>query len=735
MNPRKGIISATAAASLMGGAVQAAMPASSAYMTDVQNEYVQDKTSDSISSLNMVLCVFGSMGAGAMVNTGPYIALVDMNKCDAKRASGAAAGATNYATAVLDVTRATNGDPMIGRVWLSMTEEGSPVDVYVHLSATESPSTAHPYGLFRLDYLGKKGGVTGFNGFVDSQASSISQFETGPNSGNTAMALTASSTTSGSGTIGVEGGTSFNFAYDASYFRRSDGTHDQCFDRSRAHAARSVWQYGTYNATDGSRVDMAHPGFPVSATYAGAKYYGYANYWGINFQGLDLNSITDANPVANLAVTDQRMGNTTAYTLSKVGGKLTKWQQQSTTLDALDSIPVSIFADLTGRTDSNAVSGFQNWQLQWNSATHAFSVVGTQQCSQNGCMNTPISPAANVTASAFDNVPISGWAEAYGGNVNIPPTGVPHTAADGVYYYAQSSVVPGSTSLTLYCLSQCPTAASLAAFRAGDAQASPFGNGTGQQWYSAVAANTVSYSFDGGGLEDNSGGTAVPMVLAQPSQYPPGSMYAQNGINTGRLFEAALTAENCTGMVSAGTVCEPANPTTYYNWTTGPQQWQQSLWLNSGGTAVAFDPPKNIPYSVPNSSDYGSFAGKTILLQFNGFGNLYGIPGSCVDPVNNASIPCDRPNARYVPVFSLPDGATMTLPNPSTPLIVKALNAEVRLANLGPSASTACASMSLATVAPPTGGTHDPSSSTDAMYIGVKPTVTAAPKVIDGVVQ
>ncbi|MFM2288277.1 MAG: hypothetical protein RL684_1420, partial [Pseudomonadota bacterium] len=167
----------------------------------------------------------------------------------------------------------------------------------------------------------------------------------------------------------------------------------------------------------------------------------------------------------------------------------------------------------------------------------------------------------------------------------------------------------------------------------------------------------------------------------------------------------------------------------------GPQQWQQSLWLSSGGSTVAFDPPQNIPYTVPNGAAYGSFAGKAILLQFNGFGNLYGIPGSCVDPLTNADVTCDTPNARYVPLFSLPDGATMTLPNPSTPLVVKALNAEVRLASLGPSAASACASMSLATVAPPTGGTHDPSDSADAFYIGTKPAVTAAPKVIDGVVQ
>src|SRR5436305_15108626 len=103
---------AAAAISCLMGSAGAAPPSTSAYVTDPQNEYVQDATADSISSLNMVLCIFGSMGAGSMVNAGPYIALVDMNKCDAKQASAAAAGATNYATAVLDVTRASNTDPM-----------------------------------------------------------------------------------------------------------------------------------------------------------------------------------------------------------------------------------------------------------------------------------------------------------------------------------------------------------------------------------------------------------------------------------------------------------------------------------------------------------------------------------------------------------------------------------------------------------------------------------------------
>jgi hypothetical protein len=735
MYTTKCLYAATAVTCLLGTA-QAAPPSTSAYATDPQSEYVQDTTADSISSLNMVLCVFGSMSAGDMVNTGPYIALVDMNKCDTKKASAAAAGATNYATAVVDVTRATNNDPMLGKVWLSMTEQGSAVDVFIHLSATESPSSTQPYGLFRLDYLGKKNGMVGFNGFVDSQASSISQYEIGNNGNNgnniTAMALSASSTTAGAGTITAVGGPAFNFAYDATHFRRSDGTNDQCFDRSKANAEKSVWQYGTYNALDGSRVDMAHPGFPVVASYAGNSYYGFANYWGINFQGLDLNTIPDAQPISGLTVTDQRPSNTTSYTLSKVGGKLTKWTQQATTLDSLNNIPINFNGDLTGLTNNSQVTGFQ-WQIQWSSANQAFTVIGQQQCDSNGCHATPLSPAALVNASAFNDQPISGWADSYGGNINIPATGASHMPGDAVYYYLQSTVVPGSAALSLYCLSQCPTAASLTAFAAGT-QSSPFGNGTDQQWFTAPAANTMSYSFDAGGLEDGSGGTAHALVLEQASQYPQGSMYAQSGINTGRLFDAPLVSANCP-MVVAGTVCEPANPSSYYTWATGPQQWQQSLWLNNGTVVVALDAPQNISYTVPNDPAlYGSYAGVPILLQFNGFGNLYGIPGSCVDPVNNAPVQCNVPNARYVPLFAIPDGATMTLPSPSTPLIVKALNAEIRLKNLGANAA-ACSSMTLAGIAPPTGGTHDPSNSADSFYIGVKPTVTAAPKVIDGVVQ
>jgi hypothetical protein len=733
---------ALAGAVCAGATAQAQIPSTAPYYTDPQNVYVQDDTSQGIASLNMVLCVVGGMDPGDMVNAGPYIALVDIDGCNSKGGGNvsSAAGATNFATAVVNVTRASNSDPMIAKVWLSFTEQGATKNVYAYLSASQSPAAVPPYGVFRLDYIGMQGGVVGFNGYIDSRPGVINFLETGAASSNTALAMSAASTNSGSGSMQIGGGnsgnpvTNFNFAYNANYFHRNDGTNDECFDRSRANASISVWEYGTYNANDGTRVDQAHPGFPVLATYSGSSYYGYANYWGINFQGL---TIPDGQPVAGLTVADQRQGNSTTYQLSKVGGKLTKWTQQTATLAALDGIPFTTNMDLTGLISNPsvnpAVTGMNNWVMQWNTSSLSFTVLGTQNCSNNGCvdLNYPANQVVTVSAGAFNSIPINGWANSYGGSINIPPTASPHGVADAVYYYTQSTVIPGTVaSFALTCLSQCPTAAQLTAFAGG--AASPFGGGTANQWFNAPGGATVSYTFDAGGLEDSSSGSPVPVVLEQISSSSPFS----NGINSGRLFDNANapSSSNCPAGFTG--VCEPANPAVYYSWQTGPNQWNQSLWLTTGGAAaVPFDPPQNIAYTVPTGAAYGSYAGLPILLQFNGFGNLNGIPGYCVSPVDNSTVNCNTANARYVPLFSIPDGTLLSLPNasgPPTPLIVKALNEEIRL---GLATGGQCASMTLTPLTLPSGGFHDPSNPSDSEYLGTMPTVSGAPSVINGVVQ
>jgi len=141
----------------------AAPPAGSAYFTDAQTSHVQDATSESIGQVNMITCVFHSMHPDALVNQGAYVALIDKNKCDAAKESSAAnsgdssgaSQAPQYLTAVVNSTRASNTTPMLVSAWISIDQDGTPVTVFAHLSATAAPSTSDPYGTFRLDYCGK----------------------------------------------------------------------------------------------------------------------------------------------------------------------------------------------------------------------------------------------------------------------------------------------------------------------------------------------------------------------------------------------------------------------------------------------------------------------------------------------------------------------------------------------------------------------------------------------------
>lgn len=763
------------------GAVSAAIPSTAPYYTDPQNEYVQDRTSDGINNLNMVMCIVHGMAPAEMfdqyatldsttgVTSVTYRAMVDMNKCDnnsrastSNSASGSSgsSSAPNYINAAVEVSRTSNSDPMIAKVWMHFSDDfggGSPAaaTVYAHLSATQSPADVPPYGAFRLDYIGKLDADSSvmFNGFIDSGASGLSYLENGFGGSNTGLTLDASSTTAGSGLMrqGTGPGTSvdFAFAYDTAYFLRDkDGGTQYCFDRTKANANKSVWRYGTYDAATGERVDQSHPGFPVTATYGGQTFFGYAGYWGIDFQGLDLNALSDADIAANVVVNDQRPGNSATYTLHRVPGKLTKWTRNSATLADLNGIPFTFGespanlgvsgADLTtlsAYTSDQTQNGFANWQTQWNGTT--FDVVGVQTCGSNGCVTKTLSASVTIPSGTFANRPLMGWSDSYGGNLSIPATTSAHTDGDAIFYYVQSDVIPGSAGgpANLYCLNNCPTQTSMAAF---DGTNSPFGNGTDTQWF--MGSNTVTYAFGAGGLTES--GTA--MTDTTTSHF---SGQWNFGIQTGRLFLALDTSAadggTCPPDVSSGMFCEPGNPTTYYTWQTGPQQWTQAVWLTntSDSSVVSFDPPQNVSYPVPNdSTTYGSWANKTILLQFTGFGNLFGIPGHCVDPSDNSPVSCDTPNVRYVPEFAIPDGATMTLG--STPIIVKALDSELRLKQESPSVCTndglslsGAGSMTL----PALSSLHNPTDSTDSTYIGTEPSsgdmISSAPSVVDGVLQ
>src|SRR5262249_12784758 len=140
-------------------------------------------------------------------------------KCDSAKESSTAnssdssgaSQAPEYMTAIVNSTRASNSDPMLVSAWISINEDGTPVTVFAHLSATAAPTTTDPYGSFRLDYCGKPasgGGSTCLmNGYMQAGNGTLSYYEVDGGGGNgsevTALALSSVGTTSGGGSINV----------------------------------------------------------------------------------------------------------------------------------------------------------------------------------------------------------------------------------------------------------------------------------------------------------------------------------------------------------------------------------------------------------------------------------------------------------------------------------------------------------------------------------------------------
>ncbi|HKX44176.1 MAG TPA: hypothetical protein VJO99_23660 [Burkholderiaceae bacterium] len=42
------------------------------------------------------------------------------------------------------------------------------------------------------------------------------------------------------------------------------------------------------------------------------------------------------------------------------------------------------------------------------------------------------------------------------------------------------------------------------------------------------------------------------------------------------------------------------------------------------------------------------------MLQYGGFGELWGIPGTCVSRLTNEKVSCETLDSRYVPAFVIP---------------------------------------------------------------------------------
>jgi hypothetical protein len=232
-------------------------------------------------------------------------------------------------------------------------------------------------------------------------------------------------------------------------------------------------------------------------------------------------------------------------------------------------------------------------------------------------------------------------------------------------------------------------------------------------------------------------GAAAPVVLNADAESLEGSPQFRNGLRTGKLFVNLADAE-CD--IGSGTYCEwrVNNLDVYYQWETGPNQYNQFAAVKDGsGAFVNLDPPLQVNFQVPQGGAYGQYAGQSIVLQYGGFGELWGLPGICVSPQTNQEVACDGGEVRYVPSFVIPqDTASGRVTANGTTYLVKWLDREIRFARKNLSVCdgaglTIPSGMTL----PTANDLKNPSDPASDIYIGVRPVVTAAPRVIHGEVK
>jgi hypothetical protein len=159
--------------------------------------------------------------------------------------------------------------------------------------------------------------------------------------------------------------------------------------------------------------------------------------------------------------------------------------------------------------------------------------------------------------------------------------------------------------------------------------------------------------------------------------------------------------------------------------------------LPSAGDPDPIDNTPPAPANVPSSAAYGSYAGQSLVLQYGGFGELFGLPGFCVSRTTNEQVSCEVQGSRYVAAFAIPfDGTLGRVVSGSNTYLVKWLEREIRFASKD---SSVCAAAGLnlpaGVMLPSAADLKNPADPSSDIYIGVKPVVNAPPRVIQGEVK
>lgn len=727
----------------------------SAYVQDTAEIFVEERSIESFSLVNEILCMMAQTRYDDMLNQGPYKAQVDTAACEGRDSASAGgqqsanqssgANMPEYEMWTIDSSRTDDSSPQIVKAWVHEAAGDMEPEkvILVRTTITEGVSSANPNGIFTLNFEGHPSvnGVPApaviFRGTLKSER----DIATGKvflkffnNGGFTTPEGDISFTekvlldrngdgTGGSGTLFTEDispmGTrskTFDIAFNDNNFLRDDGISSRCLDRKNFDS--SAWRYGLYDAA-GARVNR-NSGFPVLFSQGGTDYHGWIGYWGPWFPN-------DVTLLDGDSLTKQTFGGgaTEAYTAMIRGGKLRKHTRRTMTLGDIVGVPLDY-------NEFDQSSGTDNqYRVLWNGTNFRKTAV----------MNKSTWTWTNITPVPFDlgNLNFSElffWSQSLGGSVQVKLAGcvvdnqvTPDPSDDTfacsadntttVISYAERTVSPSDTiPASLACFENCPDSAKVAV-----SDPYPFvDNLAGFQPVPPSSASYKSYTFSGMLLTDGGNG-----IVTTDNVY-------NWGLMSGPLFEPtsgnlALLQCEFDNNATCGWQAR-SNLPVYYSWETGPNSWNKFTALQrvSDSSFVDFDPPLSLEYTHTGNG----YANAKFYLEYNGFGDLHGIPGKCVDMETGQDTDCSDSSPgsfiRWVPEFTIPDGSELL--SGSTTYYVKALELEQRMQVVD---GAVCSGAGLTTTSY---ASQLPTlSDWTAPAIGSEPSVSGAPAVIGGVLQ
>lgn len=727
------------AATLLYAAIAtAAPPPNSPYFTDQQFSSNKDSTADALSIITVVSCYVRNMapeiGYNAVGNK-PFVAMVDVNKCDSDNPTSTDDGnltekEKKYDTALVEASVDTEG-VLSAKIWMSgKDDDNKDLRTWISVRIAGGAEKSPPFGDWEVNWCDDydvQNNSCPFFGHARVDGTGIRAYhyysELGHEEESAVVGNISKDQLSGGGKFsridsnnGTEVKRQGHYGFEPGLMFAKINDTEQCLiPKSDAPGARfSLWETWLYDRTTGERFDR-NSGFSIKDDQGN---WGFAGHWGVYVGN---NSAKDGQQFT-------RVNNNTAtsetYTAMVTKGLLEKISTSTSSLDSIDGLTLkgnSPKSLLFPGSDNSWIS----YYFHWKQDEQRFIINSYQECTST-CTTEPLQEARKFSIDELvalnqNNLHVS----QEGSNVRRTIVLAEHDPSGGFKTYNSGEVKVRSETRTNVSPGDTTVPSELVCIGFGSCARENLSIENFSQLRSdQVNDFTYTWAKDTGDLKS---GTSVLDFTDSDNPYYSGTLVSKVDLN--------CDGGNC--RINEGTV-------DIYRWQSGPNNWNKFSGIKDpNGKVVIFEQPLMVSYVVP-SDDPSEFKGKEVNIQYPGSGNLW-IPGYCFNSETNQRVQCDN-STEWANEFSIPFDTTngiVTAVSDDEKLngkkfLVKNLRRGVYfpLTNLAKCNNIKSESEILSNLVLPTKENwKNPADPDSAVYIGDWKEATDTPLIIDGKLQ